>query len=72
MNRLPANPLIAQGLEIAEKQLGIAELSLRLGSPVSSIHAWKLGHASMPENKFLLLVDILTQIDPQWNEPDKG
>jgi hypothetical protein len=72
MNRLPANPLIAQGLEIAEKRLGIAELSVRLGSPVSSIHAWKLGHASMPENKFLLLVDLLTEIDPHWSDGDKS
>jgi hypothetical protein len=68
MNHLPANPLIARGLEIAERKLGIVELSVRLGSPVSSIQAWKLGHASMPQSKFLMLVDLLTQIDPHWSD----
>jgi hypothetical protein len=68
MQRLPASPLIARALEIAEKRLGMTELSVRLGSPASSIEAWRLGHATMPEYKFLRLVDILTELDPGWNE----
>jgi hypothetical protein len=68
MQRLPASPLIARALEIAEKRLGMTELSVRLGSPASSIEAWRLGHATMPEYKFLRLVDILTELDPSWNE----
>ena len=71
MNRLPASPLITRGLEIVEKRLGMAELSVRLGSPVSSIRAWQNGHATMPELKFLQLVDMLTQIDPSWNDEAK-
>ena len=62
MNRLPASPLIARALEIAEKRLGMKELSERLGSPESSIEAWRMGHATMPENKFLTLVDLLTEL----------
>jgi hypothetical protein len=68
MQRLPASPLIARALEIAEKRLGMTELSVRLGSPASSIEAWRVGHATMPEYKFLRLVDILTELDPSWNE----
>jgi len=40
---------------------------MRLGSPAESIKAWSLGHATMPERKFLALVDILTELDPDWN-----
>jgi len=68
MNRLPASPLIARALEIAEKRLGMKELSERLGSPESSIEAWRMGHATMPESKFLTLVDLLTELAVDWDE----
>ena len=68
MNRLPTSPLIAKGLEIAEKHLGIQELSRRLGAHESTIRAWRFGHATMPEHKFLVLVDILTELDPNWTD----
>ena len=68
---MPVSPLIARGLEIAEKRLGMLELSVRLGSPAESIKAWRMGHATMPERKFLLLVDILTDLDPNWVEQAK-
>jgi hypothetical protein len=71
MNRLPVSPLISRGLEIAEKHLGMTALSERLGSPATTIIAWRLGHATMPDNKFLELVDILTDIDPSWTDPKK-
>ena len=69
MNRLPASPLITRGLELAEKHLGLKELCERLGSPEGSIRAWRMGHATMPENKFLRLVEILSEIDPSWTDP---
>ena len=68
MNRLPVSPLISKGLEIAEKRLGMTELSVRLGSPAGTINAWRLGHSAMPEQKFHLLVDLLLEIDPTWME----
>ena len=68
MNRLPASPLVTRGLEIAEKYLGMEELSVQLGAPVTLIQAWRLGHATMPERKFLRLVDILTGLDPDWTD----
>ena len=70
MNRLPASPLITRGLDVAERHLGLADLCKRLGSPEGSIRAWTLGHATMPESKFLRLVDILSEIDPNWSEAD--
>lgn len=68
MHRLPASPLIAKGLEIAEQKLGMTQLSVRLGSPAGTINAWRLGHTAMPEQKFRLLVDLLLEIDPGWME----
>lgn len=68
MNRIPASPLISRGLEIAERVLGMDELSRQLGAPDSTIRTWRMGHASMPDRKFLKLVDILTDLDPNWSE----
>jgi hypothetical protein len=68
MHRLPASPLIMRGLELAEKHLGIDELSRRLGAPAASLRAWRLGHATMPGSKFLKLVDILIKLDPDWTD----
>jgi len=55
-------------LDVAERRLGPRELSERLGSPESSIRAWRLGHSAIPENKFLRLVDILTDLAISWDE----
>ena len=68
MNRLPGNPLVARAVEIAEKRLGFAELSRRLNAPDATIRAWRFGQETMPTKKFLDLVDILTELDPSWNE----
>jgi hypothetical protein len=68
VNRLPGNPLVARALEIAENRLGIAELSRRLQVPDTTVRAWRFGQETMPAKKFLELVDILTELDPSWNE----
>jgi hypothetical protein len=64
MNRIPASPLIERALEIAEKLTGMERLSQRLGAPDTTIRAWRFGHATMPEHKFLRLVDLLAELDP--------
>lgn len=66
MNRMPASPLIIKGLQIAEMRLGMDVLSERLGAPPELIRAWRMAHATMPDRKFLKLVDILTDLDPSW------
>jgi hypothetical protein len=42
------------------------ELCKRLDSPAASVVAWRLGHSEMPNAKFLALVEILMEIDPDW------
>ena len=71
MKRLAASPLIARSLDVAEKRLSIEELCHRLAVPEASVRAWRLGHATMPEYKFLRLVDILMELDPSWTEWDE-
>ena len=71
MKRLPASPLISRAFDIAEKRLGINELCHRLAAPETAVRAWRLGHSTMPEYKFLRLVDILTELDPSWTEWDE-
>ena len=54
---------MAQALERALKSLGPDELSTRLKVPPELIQTWINGHATMPERKFLTLVDLLDEID---------
>src|SRR5437762_3292946 len=68
VNRLPVSPLIARALEVAEKRLGIETLAKQLGAPDTLVRAWRFGHATMPEAKFLKLVDILTDLAVAWDE----
>ncbi len=61
---MPAREVMAQALERALKALGPDELSSRLKAPPELIQTWINGHATMPERKFLQLVDVLDEIDP--------
>jgi hypothetical protein len=70
MKRPPISPLVLRALEVAEKHLGIEELSKRLGVPPMEIQLWRSGHAEVPDGKFLLLVDLLIDLEPKWL--DKG
>ncbi len=69
MKRLPS-PLVARALAVAESHLGRKELARRLVAPETLIAAWRDGHATMPEYKFLQLVDILTDLQVSWNDWD--
>jgi hypothetical protein len=69
MNRLPASPLITRALAIAEQRLGMHELAARLGAAPDTIRIWRYGQASMPERKFLKLIDIITELDVDWQTP---
>ena len=66
VNRIPVSPLVMRGLEIAEKHLRMAELCERLGTTPTTVQAWRLGHAEMPDRTFLALVDLLTELEPGW------
>jgi hypothetical protein len=64
----PESPLIARALEVAEKRLGIVELSNRLGVSDATVRAWRFGNTPMPDPKFLALVDVLTDLAGAWDE----
>lgn len=69
MNRLPASPLISRALAIAEERLGMDLLAARLVADPETIRTWRNGHASMPERKFLKLIDIITEFAVEWYTP---
>jgi len=60
---MPDRQVMATALERALKALGPDELSARLNAPPELIQTWINGHATMPERKFLSLVDVLEEID---------
>ena len=66
MSRRPPSPLVMRGLAIAEKRLGIEELCKRLGAPETMIRGWQMGLDEMPDKTFLQLVDILTELEPDF------
>ena len=72
MTRLPANPLVGRALDVAERHLGVEELSRRLIVPEASIRSWQVGYAAMPEYKFQQLVDLLLEIEPTWLDWDEA
>ena len=60
---MPDREFTIKALERALKALGPDELSARLKSPPELIQTWINGHATMPERKFLQLVDVLDSLD---------
>ena len=59
-----------RAIEVAEKHLGTDDLAARIGAPASTVRAWRMGHATMPERKYLKLVDLLAELEPQWDKPE--
>ena len=62
---MPDREVMARALERALKAIGPDLLSVRLQVPPELIQTWINGHATMPERKFLRLVDVLDEIDHQ-------
>jgi hypothetical protein len=50
------------GLERALERLGLEEVAKRLRAPENLVQAWAAGHATMPERKLRLLLDLLDEI----------
>ena len=65
------SPLASKALEIAERHLGLDELCRRLEVSETTVRSWRFGDGIVPEDKFLRLVDILTDLDPSWTEQVK-
>jgi hypothetical protein len=60
---MPDREVMARALERALKALGPDDLSVRLQAPPELIQTWINGHATMPERKFLRLVDLLDELE---------
>ena len=68
MNRIVANPVVVRALRVAEEKLGLEQLAERLRASDETLHAWRDGQAVMPQHRFLRLVDLLTALDPAWDD----
>jgi hypothetical protein len=42
------------------------ELSRRLGTSPATVGAWRSGDVHMPDHEFIVLVDLLGDIEPVW------
>ena len=62
-----------RALVVLEKRLGIDELCNRLGAPEAAVRAWQTGAVDMPDKDFLRLIDIVTDLEPEfWSRKPKG
>jgi hypothetical protein len=52
-------------LKRAVERAGMDAVSKRLGAPASLIDDWIKGMATMPDRKFLALVDIIDELNKQ-------
>ena len=68
---MPPGALVTKALQVAEVKLGIEELSRQLGVPAEQIRGWRMGRGTIPERKWFKLVDILMNVDPNWDEMTK-
>ena len=58
----PAGLQAIRSIEIAERRLGMDELSRRIGAPDTTIRAWRLGHSTIPPHKVQKLIQVLSEI----------
>jgi hypothetical protein len=54
--------VVRSGLERVLARLGLEETARRLRAPADLVRAWAAGHATMPERKQRLLLDLLDEI----------
>jgi len=65
----PHDPaFVRRALARAVKTLGPVALSLRLDATPELIEIWASGHATMPDRKVLMLIDVLDELD-RLNDP---
>jgi transcriptional regulator with XRE-family HTH domain len=49
-----------------EKRLGIDELCRRLGVAEAAVRSWQTGGMAMPDEDFLKLIDLVTDVEPDF------
>ena len=60
--KLLDSEVLRSGLARAIARLGLEETARRLRAPAELVRAWADGHATMPERKHRLLLDLLDEI----------
>ena len=70
MDRLPVSPIVSRIIHLVERKIGIEALAGRSQVPVSLMQAWRDGQAAMPREQFLRLVDLLLELDVDWEDWD--
>ena len=61
-----------RALAVMERRLGIDELCARLGAEEVDIRAWQSGAVEMPDKDFLRLIDLVTDLEPEfWTRKPK-
>ena len=68
MQLRPSAKLVTRAIERAEAQVGMDELARRLGAHPFIVRSWRDGRGIMPGAKFLALIDLLSEIDPAWDD----
>jgi hypothetical protein len=58
--------LVRLAIAAAEAKIGMEELVRRLKAPESTVRAWRDGHGAIPQKKFVLLIEVMTDVDPHW------
>ena len=58
--------LVRRAIEAAESKLSMEELARRLKAPESTVRAWRDGHAPIPQQKFVALIDVMIEVNPDW------
>jgi hypothetical protein len=71
MDRMPVSPIVTRVIAFAEDKLGIHELARRVNAPEMLLRAWRDGHATVPRDMFLRLVDVLLELNVGWDEWDR-
>lgn len=59
----------AGSLEHALGAIGLDELAARLDAPAQAVQTWMRGQEAMPERNFMLLLDLLLDINPSDPQP---
>ena len=58
--------LVRLALQEAEKKLGFDKRASRLKARDTTLRAWRDGHSAIPQSKFIILVELMSEVDPNW------
>lgn len=66
------SPIVTRVIEVIADKLGLEEASRRVNVPEALLMAWRDGHATIPREKFLRLIDLLLELNIGWDDWNGG